>query len=89
MMPNKYLYTKPTAAEVVAKMRAANLSVSDMVKLTGRHFFDIKRMMGEGEAMKPNMAETILLDYLEEHPDAAEIMLDMAEVRIVGQAHKP
>lgn len=84
-MPNKYTYEKMNAGEVSDKMRMANLSVSDMVKLTGQHFMQIKQYMEQEGDPRPNQSVALILDYLSEYPEATPIMLDMAEVRIMGQ----
>jgi len=86
-MPNKYTFRRMNGAEVVQQMRKANLSVSDVCKLTGRHFIQVKKYMEQDDEPRPTPAEMVILDYLAEYPEAAPIMLDMAEVRITGQVN--
>jgi hypothetical protein len=66
-------------------MRAANLSVSDAVKLFGRHYWEIKDYMDPAKSAIPTTPEMFLLDFLSEYPEYTGIILDMANVRITGQ----
>ena len=85
-MPNQYLYQKMTAEEVVALMRQADLSVSDVVKLLGRDYLEVKKYMDPKYTdRKPTTAEALLLTFMAEYPEHVPTLIDMAEVRITGQ----
>lgn len=82
-MPNKYIYEKMQPGEFGPALTKAGMTSSDAVKLFGRHYNQIRDYIsGEGG---PTLLESVVLDYLGEYPDATPIMLDMAEVRIIGQ----
>lgn len=83
-MPNKYLTRPMTQAEFIAAKRASGLADGEFQKISGRHRFDVMRLV-DGE-QEPRHIEAVVLDYLAAHPDRADDMLDAAEARITGHS---
>lgn len=84
-MPNKYTYRRMTPAETIDASRAAGLTVSDMCKLFGRHYSEIKGYLDPDGNRSPTVCEMLMLEFLAEYPEHTPVVLDMAEVRITGQ----
>jgi len=83
-MPNKYITRPMTLAEFLVAKRASGLADGELQKITGRHRFDIVRLM-DGE-QEPRHIEAVVLDYLARHPERRTDMLDAAEDRIEGHS---
>lgn len=87
-MPNKYIYQKMGAAEFKKVTDALGLTSSDLVKLFGRHYAEIMEYRDPAGMRKPQISETILLEFMLEYPEYKEVFIDLAEVRIIGQHRK-
>lgn len=81
-MPNSYIFRKMTTTEFKRAKTDASLSDGEFQKITGRHRFDLVRLM-EGE-LQPRHIEALVLDYLARHPERRADMLDVVEARITG-----
>lgn len=88
-MPRKYRYRQMDAQEIRQLISEAGLTISDLCKLFGQDYMRIKKYFDPNDStVNPTTPEMVVLDYLAEYPEATEIMLDMVEVRIVGQVDR-
>ena len=87
-MPEKYEYQRMEGDEVVALMRAANLSVSDLTRLFGRHYIEIRAYMNPDDKRRPTVPEMFILIYLARHPQYVPVFKALADESILRQMKK-
>lgn len=88
-MPNKYIYNRMESAEFDKIRGQLNLAISEVMKITGRHYNNI---LDYSDAHRPDVnpttPEMLILLYLSAYPERVGDFLGIVEERITGQ-HRP